>query len=53
MGNVKPGQRVQTPKGRGQVLHPERPGYPEKRWVVVIGKTGHIIKQEDMVVVDG
>lgn len=53
MSSIKPGQRVLTPKGQGQVLYPERPGHPEKAWVVVIGKTGYIFKQEDMEVVDG
>lgn len=48
MEEVKPGQAVITPLGKGQVLHPVIPGITEGKWYVLLGKMAHKFTLEEM-----
>ena len=44
----RPGLEVEIDAGRGKLLHPERPGRPEGKWFVLVGKEAHVCSLDEM-----
>lgn len=49
----RPGLEVEIDAGRGRLLHPERPGRPEGKWFVLVGKKAHARTLEEMGLLEG
>jgi len=49
----RPGLEVEIDAGRGRLLHPERPGRPAGRWLVLVGKKAHARTMEEMSLLKG